>query len=72
MKNRSNLFMVVRTEWEYSTDEEPLMMGAHVVGVYRTFEAADEICGHYIQQRIDGKLPKEFDFEVQIGTYYDE
>lgn len=73
MKNRSNLFLVVRNEVAY--DEEGAVNGisaAHVVGIYRTPERADELCGQYNQQVEDGKLPREFHFEVQVGTYYDE
>lgn len=72
-KTRDSLFLVVRQLWSPIADDSVgYAKDAHVVGAYRTYDRADEICGAYKQQVIDGKIPNDFTFEVQIATYYDE
>lgn len=72
MKHRDNCYIVVRLLNSPEKDEYFYLVDSQVVGVYSTHERADEICAGYHQQVTDGLLPADFEFEVQIGTYYNE
>lgn len=72
VKNRDNIYHVVRiimVERDLGTFEIEDMQ---VVGSYRTHSRAEDVRDAYRQDVIDRKLPEEFLFEVQIGTWYDE
>lgn len=76
MKNRSNVFNVVRYEkiviWEDDNDLQEYYYDAHTVGTYRTLERAEEVAASYNQQVSDGDLPSDFQFGVQASVFYDE
>lgn len=61
MKHRGNIYCVVR-----NSDT-----GGHVVGAYKDPEHAQDVVDAFNQDVVDGELPQEFHFELQITQYYE-
>jgi hypothetical protein len=65
MNNFSMIYVVIRT---YKGDNSV------VLGVFKTFEGADNFAGACQQQMmdLDPELEKDFRFFTQVTTYYNE
>lgn len=74
MKTFTNLYVVVRTLADW--DPQGSMMfyvNPHILGVFRTHDAADSFAGAEAQRMIDKGYPKDkYKFTVELGTYYDD
>lgn len=63
MKTFTNLYTVLR----YAYAHDPV-----VLGIFKTYEGADDYKGAKEQEMIDAQKKDNWIFEIQLATYYNE